>query len=237
MSPTWFDHALAAVLFVALPLEGARIMGKLNRAIAAGDRNARWREYLSTMAIQWGLIAVLLVVWFREGRALSALGFALPLWARTVAGLGLTALVLAFLVQQWGAIQKLDADGRARLRAQLGQAVPLLPRTDREVFGFKLLSITAGICEEVLYRGFLIWYLATWLGPWPAALVGAIGFGLAHWYQGRAGVLKTGLIGAIMGAFYLATGSLLWPAIVHAAIDLQGGAAGRFVLAHEEDPR
>ena len=27
------------------------------------------------------------------------------------------------------------------------------------------------------------------------------------------------------------------PAIVHAAIDLQGGAAGRFVLAHEEDPR
>ena len=73
-------------------------------------------------------------------------------------------------------------------------------------------------------------YLAHWMPVWPAAVVGAVAFGLAHWYQGTAGVLKTGATGLIMGLLYVASGSILWPAIVHAAVDLQGGAAGRKVL-------
>ena len=52
-------------------------------------------------------------------------------------------------------------------------------------------------------------------------LVAAVAFGLAHAYQGRAGILLTGLLGGVMAALYLGTGSLLLPVLLHAAIDLR----------------
>ena len=48
---------------------------------------------------------------------------------------------------------------------QIGAARPLLPHTPGELRGFNLLSITAGICEEVLYRSYIWWYVAVWTGP------------------------------------------------------------------------
>ena len=68
--------------------------------------------------------------------------------------------------------------------------------------------------------------------PWSSALAGgpadrvlvavaAVAFGLAHAYQGRVGVLTTGVLGGVMAALYLETGSLLLPVLLHAAIDLR----------------
>jgi len=45
--------------------------------------------------------------------------------------------------------------------------------------------------------------------------------------------VKTGVTGLIMGALFVATGSLLWPMILHAAVDLQGGAAAKLLLVEE----
>jgi membrane protease YdiL (CAAX protease family) len=52
-------------------------------------------------------------------------------------------------------------------------------------------------------------------------LAAGVAFGLAHAYQGRAGIVTTGLLGGIMAAVYLDTGSLLLPVLLHAAIDLR----------------
>ena len=52
-------------------------------------------------------------------------------------------------------------------------------------------------------------------------MVGAVAFGLAHAYQGPVGILTTGLLGGVMAALYLQTGSLLLPVLLHAAIDLR----------------
>ena len=237
MEPGWFDHALAVILVVLVPIEGAWMMRRLAAAIAAGTAVARLREYLITMAIEWGLVAVVIVNWVLAGRSLEAIGLSVPATGRTVAGLVVTALVLVLMIAQWRAIQRLDAAGWERLGRQFGDATALLPVTRREAIGFRFLAITAGVCEEVLYRGFLIWYFATWLGIWPAALVGAVGFGLAHWYQGWKGVVKTGTYGLLMGVLYLLTGSLVWPMVIHAVVDLQGGAIGRRVLGDRAAPQ
>ena len=42
---------------------------------------------------------------------------------------------------------------------------------------------------------------------------------------------REALVAAVL---YVATGSLLWPIVLHAAVDLQGGAIGRRVLASGE---
>src|SRR5262249_15242874 len=89
--------------------------------------------------------------------------------------------------------------------------------------------VTAGICEELLCRGFMIWYLGHWMSPWVAVVVASVPFGLAHLYQGPKGAVRTGMVALVIGSLYVATGSLLWPMIVHAAVDLGAGRRAEFL--------
>jgi membrane protease YdiL (CAAX protease family) len=112
-----------------------------------------------------------------------------------------------------------------------------LPRTIGERSVFFALSVMAGCCEEVVYRGFVIAYLIPWFGWWGAALGSAALFGLAHAYQGAAGLVRTAALGLVMAAAYWSSGSL-WPAVlVHAAIDLHGGAIGYELFRRGDSPR
>jgi membrane protease YdiL (CAAX protease family) len=60
-------------------------------------------------------------------------------------------------------------------------------------------------------------------GPpeWVLVAVAAVAFGLAHAYQGVGGIVLTGVLGGVLAALYLSTGSLLLPVLLHAVIDLR----------------
>lgn len=112
-------------------------------------------------------------------------------------------------------------DGFARQLAPLGF---FLPGTAEERLWFVLVSISAGVCEEILFRGFLIRYFQA--GPYHltvvfAVLVSCAFFGTAHFYQGALGVLQTALLGLLFAFLFLATGSLTWPVLAHVATDLK----------------
>lgn len=228
--PMWIDSLLALVLALLFPLYVWRAYGRFRTAVQHRGSAARIRKYGITIAIQWSLVVVTLFVWFLPGRSAAALGLKIapgvPFWI----GLGVTSAALVFLIRHWVAIRALDAEGRGKLRTQLDSVRDLLPRTGREYRIFQLLAITAGVCEEILYRGFLIAYLAALMGEWPAVLLAGSIFGAAHFYQGIAGCVKTGVIGILTGVLYLLSESLLWPIVIHAAVDLHGGAVGRLLL-------
>ncbi len=98
------------------------------------------------------------------------------------------------------------------------------PRTWTERRWFAFVCITAGICEESLYRGFLLHYLHVLplsLNLTLALIIAAVIFGLAHLYQGLGGVAVTTLFGFLMSVLFLLTGNLLLPMIFHAATDLR----------------
>lgn len=229
-SPALLDHILVAVLVVVLPFHGAWEYRRLVRRVRAGVPNARAVEYRNTMLVQWALTGTLVALWWAAGRPAVDLGFALPGGVRLLIGAILTALGLALLYAQWRAVAVMDEKGLKALRAQMASVADLLPRTESEAALFRRLSVTAGICEEILYRGYLIWYLAAFVGEWPAAVLAALVFGVLHLYQGPAGVVKTGATGLVMAILYVGTGSLLWPMILHTAVDLQGGAMARHAL-------
>lgn len=98
------------------------------------------------------------------------------------------------------------------------------PATWTERRWWVFLCITAGVCEETLYRGFLLHYLHAF--PWTlnltlALLISSVIFGLAHLYGGIGGVIGSAIAGVIFGLLFILTGSLLLPMILHATLDLR----------------
>jgi len=86
-------------------------------------------------------------------------------------------------------------------------------------WGIVLLSLMAGIGEEVLFRGVIQAGLADRLPAWLAVGIAALLFGVAHWLTMSYAVFAI-LIGVYLGILFLLTGNLLAPAVTHALYDV-----------------
>jgi membrane protease YdiL (CAAX protease family) len=229
---TWLDLAVSALILV-WPIWEHRVgLPRLRARLAAGDPDALRRAYRGTMALQWALTLLALMVWIGQRRSLEVLGLRLPTGWGAVIGIALIAGLILLLVRQEKAIRA-DPAIRARVYPQLRPVAWFLPRTRAERDAFMGLSVTAGICEELLCRGWFLGLLAPWVHPAITLAATSIFFGLGHAYQGLTGILKTGLTGLAMGAVYLITGSLFVPMILHAAIDIGSGRVAWLLLKDE----
>lgn len=189
------------------------------------DRLSRLPLYNKTLVILWGLAAICLAGWVHSGRTIDTLGLSWPEpgWRGWLAW-SLVALTFGYYVYISITLAS-SASARQQVRAQLSGAKLdfMRPRTTAEHTRFKLLSVTAGVTEEIIFRGFLIAILSLFMPLVFAAILAILLFGIGHIYQGLAGVIQTSLIGGILAAIYLVGGSL-WPAIlVHVLIDMIAG--------------
>jgi membrane protease YdiL (CAAX protease family) len=132
-------------------------------------------------------------------------------------------LAYAVLVVQQSRLLAAKPETRARLKTKLEPLRALIPGTAREFRLFIPLSITAGVCEELLFRGYLVWVLRSWIGLWPAAIVSMAAFGLGHAYQGAKFGLRAFWAGVAMGLLAIFTGSIVPGMVLHALIDVGSG--------------
>jgi membrane protease YdiL (CAAX protease family) len=186
--------------------------------------------YGGTMVLLWSLAAA--AVWiYGEPRLLEAPGPAaawLPapaLAGPVLGGIAAAYFVLGFLplIQSLRGLRQRRAYAAA-MRRELAGIPGLLPNTAGERAAWIALSLTAGVCEEILFRGFLIRFLHE--GPLALPLAGALAastvvFGLGHAYQGFKGVVTTATGGVAFGLLFLLSGSLVPCIILHALLDLQ----------------
>ena len=224
------ESALLIGFFILNPLYGWWSFPRWQRALAEG-RTSRFSVYKEVLITQWTATAGLALLWWMAGRNVGALG----LGFEDTSGAWL-AVIVAVLGTAAMAVQVLAVRSSASLRqqvlSQLESVVSMTPHTRRELGWFAAVSVTAGICEELLYRGFLFWWLGAemGLGTVGAAVISTVAFGLAHAYQGWGGVFKTGIIGGAMMGLRLLAGSI-WPGVVlHAVVDLLGGYAAYSAL-------
>jgi membrane protease YdiL (CAAX protease family) len=207
--PTWVDVVFFLILAVFGPVWGATFgMRRLRRARLGDVPRVRGSVYRIAMIVQWGLAGLLFIHWFAADRPWS--------W------IGLVLIVVGFALRQRAHILA-DEESLAEVRWKLQRLERMMPRTSGELRAFYGLSLTAGACEELLYRGFLIWFLGFRFGLIPAAALSALIFGFGHLYQGWRGVLTTGAVGAFLAAVYLLTGSLLASMVFHALMDIHSG--------------
>ena len=231
---TILDLIYVALFAVALPLWGYFVsLPKLRRQLQADPVRARKRLWIGAIRDPWVLVAVGAALWQGNDRSWTSLGFSAPDGWRLWVAVGLVLLIVAHQVQSVMAVAR-DPNARASVRQQFsGMLADVLPHTRTEVHWFAGVSLTAGFCEEFLYRGYFIWTLAPWLGWWGAAALSVALFAIGHAYQGWQGVLRTGVVGLSFTLVMVVSNSL-WPAIVlHAIVDVAGGMMAWLALREE----
>jgi membrane protease YdiL (CAAX protease family) len=167
---------------------------------------------------------VVIAAWWVQRRPFGALGLTPRLGMWDYAGFALALLIgLGMVVQSFGLVSAPDEKIARAMKAVHG--IKITPNTPGELALFMLMSLSAGVWEELVYRGFLVWFLVPLIGLCGAVVISALIFGLAHLYQGIRGFVTSGIIGLIFAAFYLLTASLWWLMAVHAVMDIAGGIA------------
>lgn len=233
--PGPLDFAFIALFTVGMALwEGLVGWPRLRSALDAGKPGARLGAYRFVMAYAWIFALIVIALWVWAHRPWSALGLnSVRGWRLALSIIVVLAPAVLF-ARQLRMLAKLSDARRVALRPRLGVMRDLSPSTRVERDWFIGLSLTAGVCEELLFRGFLTWALRPWLGPWGSAAASAALFGIGHAYQGRDGVVRTALMGVVFSAIALVTGSIIPGIVVHAILDIGGGMTGYTLLREGE---
>ena len=220
---TLLEHGLVFIIAIVYPIAGLFGFRRLLRRVAAGESVNRSELYRNTMVGHWTLLLICMAIWAGAARPWSALGLGLQLDPRFAIAAILTVLGIVVLLMQVREVKSATQKQLDRIRKRFGKLSLIIPQNGNELARFYGLSITAGIVEEILWRGFLIWYLSQFMPLWAAALVSIIGFGLAHAYQGIAHLPLVTAVGAAFTGLYLLSGSIWLPIILHAAVDILQG--------------
>lgn len=199
----------------------------------------RLSVYASTIIMLWLPVVLLMFVVF-EGTenqrvSLESIGLVLKWDWPNFLGLAGVFLLSGYFYYSLKQLKNNDAEQQT-LREQMAYIQWFLPTNNKEyqwfIFG---VSVSAGICEEVLFRGYLMQVLDSYVPTYGAVFIASILFGLPHIYQGPVHVIRTAVIGVIMALAYLATGSLLVPILLHIVLDMYGGALAYMVFDQNQN--
>ena len=218
------DHLFIFLLFVVQPIHGAWEFRRYVRKIEAGEPADRAKLYREAAIYEWVALAALAATWYFLGRQTADLGFVSPGGTGFWIGIALLVVATGYMVYAWRAAKTMAAEDKAKQINSLGDLAHFLPQSDRDYRSFFGVSITAGIVEEIFYRGFMFWYLAQIMPMWAVIVVSSIAFGLAHSYQGAGGILRVTAVGLAFGGLYVLSGSIWLLIIGHALVDILQGA-------------
>ena len=219
------SHFLAFILIIVLPVwdrfETRRL--KISRdprvKIQSYQMTIAWLwicATIATTAFGWKQLCTIRVTaleapWLPMGRAAYSLGVMLGV-----------AFFIAAIIPVVS--MRFSAKVREGFEKQLAALRFFLPGRGEERLWFGFVAISAGVCEEILFRGFMIRYFQA--EPYHltltfAVLLSCLFFGTAHLYQGIVGVVQTTFMGMAFAFLFLLTGSLALPMVLHAVTDLK----------------
>ena len=209
-------HATIALLIVAaVTLLGIQQSSSL---AAVSPEVSRVMPYLSLIGLQLLWVRFIHVGLKAHGHSISELTGGRWTSARDVFGDLLFGAIGFFAAATAG-----EALNRA-LGGTDANIAFLLPHGIPESVLWVLVSVTAGACEEIVFRGYLQRQLAALTGSITAGiLLQAIAFGISHGYQGVAPMGITGSYGSVLGILAWWRGNIRASALAHAATDIVGG--------------
>jgi uncharacterized protein len=225
VAPVWHT-----VVFIVVTLGLAALQARQQPRLATLKLPSRTPLYALTMFLEFAMLAYVWVGLRITGKTVRDIiggkwEKPIDLLQDVAVALGFWFVVVGMLVFMSFALGKNEA-GLEAVKA-------LLPRTAVEMVVWVCLSVTAGFCEEFIFRGYLQrQFLALTGKPEAAVALQAIIFGSAHAYQGWKGAVTITLYGALFGGLAAWRKSLRPGMIQHAAQDTFSGLVGSFILRH-----
>jgi len=155
-------------------------------------------RYLSSIALEWAMLGIVLAgIRNRRDFYLAAFRNRARTFAQSL-GLGLAVYVLGFI-----AIVFTSAILSATPLAQHRNVDVILSIAPHTILDFTLwffVALTAGLCEELIFRGYLQQQLSAWTrSPFLAIFLTALLFGSVHLYEGLAAVLPLAALALVYG--------------------------------------
>jgi uncharacterized protein len=222
IAPRWHT-ALVVGLFLAMALSGALFQRQARSEPGMLQQHPHVvRLYLSLIVMEWGL-----VFWVWKGVESTGTKLAEIIggqWTSAKNVFGDAALALGL----WGAWTLTEQAWTRWLGPGHAASIQtLLPRGAVEIFLWIGVSISAGICEETVFRGyFQRQFEAFTHSRWIALILQAALFGISHGYQGVEACMKIAVFGVLFGLVALYRGSLRPGMMAHAWGDILSGIFG-----------
>lgn len=220
---------LIIVLTVYYPISGYYEIKKLKKSIADGEKSKKNKFYRETIFWSWlPLIFIFLLIPI-SGVRFDDIGIkwiniydsSLSKWIIYPA-IGFYFVYLFYIIYSI-IVFKFNKEIRAKTARGIQDDYKwLLPITKAEKHTWSFVSISAGITEEILYRGYLFYALAIFfptLSVIYILFISTLIFGIGHIYLGKEAIKST-LLGLFFGFFYILFDSVIPVIILHIAQDL-----------------
>jgi membrane protease YdiL (CAAX protease family) len=205
----FFTYVNLFILLIVYPGFSLVGVGNTSNLLANIDQAVLAFLLISTILMQWVIFLINFVGTFTEKTGLAGLQLV------RIRGVDF-AWAFSFLL-----VSNLILAGLAWFLAQVGLPMPgeiafLVPKDSFGRVLWVLVSFTAGFCEEVAFRGYLMTRLRllgkfkSWIIP---TIVSTLVFGICHAYQGLPGFIVISVYGLMFSLMYIKTGRL-WPCII-----------------------
>ena len=178
----------------------------------------RMTMYGRTIFFEWLMFAlVVLGLWLHGTSVFTVVGERWRSWKGVGRDIGIGVLFLVVSIVLTSILGGHAHDGNSRTTF-------ILPHGHNEQMVWIILSITAGFCEEALYRGYLQRQFIALSKNVPAGIVlSAVAFGAAHAYQGVQQALQIAVLGLMGGILAYVCKTVRPGMIAHALQDVIGG--------------
>jgi len=223
--PLWIDHILAILLGVVVPASSARSYAKNSFPTVLTSLQKK-DFYISTSVSLFIMAFIVMLCWLLFKRIPEDIGLQRPYdegqgyWWAALLFIILYIADTLYSVSSPSQIQKAIEESKKR--------TPFMPTSSSEFRVYLLMCFSAGVFEEIVYRGFFVTYSYylfsglpnTWL--WAIFLPSAI-FSIAHYYQGTKAVIKILVFSLLFGYYFIRSGSLLICMLLHFLVNVTGG--------------
>lgn len=236
--PLWADHILAIVFGIAIPFYAAykRPKDLVGRHFESHQKKS---IYLANSFSLFVMALVIIVVWLLFKRPLAELGFK-PI--SNIEGWWWLALIFILLYIIDTVVAITSKENLKKNFDANNSKTPFMPTKRHELPLYFLMCFSAGVFEEIIFRGFLVTYFMFLLsdivsGEMWAVFLPALVFSVAHYYQGSKAVLKILILSVLFGYIFILSDSLLIVMLLHFLVDAVGGLLTmKYMKKEKEDP-
>lgn len=213
VAPLWHTLGLLMILLAI----SAGLYRMQSGSPAAGEKHRNVVLYLSVIVSEWAMSFYIWLGGLIPG-ATKVRDFVGGCWRNRKGVLRDIALACAF----WLAVTGVGVFMNFVLGSSHIESLGFLnPRGAAEVTLWVVMSMTAGFCEELVFRGYLQRQSFALTGSVAlAVLAQGMLFGVAHWYQGVKMVVVIAALGIVFGIFAYWHKSLRPVMIAHALGDV-----------------